>query len=194
MIETKVRTQTTPNPNAVKFILNKDVKASGKISFTDPASCEHVPLAHGVLEISRVVQVHLFENVITVTQDGDATWVSLSPLVIALIKERIDTHDAFFESLTDVRPELPPELQEIDDILGRTVRPALQMDGGDLVITGKEGRYLKIAYQGACGGCPSSTTGTLNAIESVLRQEYDPDIIVVIDESVESLDSFSPFG
>jgi Fe-S cluster biogenesis protein NfuA len=186
MNEIRVRTQTTPNPNAVKFILNRDVIATGKISFTDPQSASHVPLARALLEMTHVVQVHFYENTLTVTQDGEATWVTLSPLVIETIKDRMTDHDPFFETLTDARPELSPELQEIDDILARTVRPALQMDGGDLIVTGKEGRYVTIAYQGACGGCPSSTSGTLNAIESVLRQEYDPDVIVVIDESVDA--------
>lgn len=188
MTDIRVRTQTTPNPNAVKFILNRDVIASGKISFNDPGGAAHVPLAVSVLTLPHVVQVHFYENTLTVTQDGDATWVVLTPQVISAIKERISEHDPFFETLTEARPALSPELQEIDDILGRTVRPALQMDGGDLIVTGKEGRYVTIAYQGACGGCPSSTSGTLNAIESVLRQEYDPDVIVVIDES---FDEFS---
>lgn len=183
MIETRVRTQTTPNPNAMKYIINKDVKSSGKISFSDPESCRHVPLAEKMLNLEGIVQVHLYENILTVTQSGDVNWLTLTPQIISIIKEEIDAHDPFFETLGSGQPELPPELQEIDDILDRTVRPALQMDGGDLLVTGKEGRYVTIAYQGACGGCPSSTTGTLNAIEGVLRAEYDPDTIVVIDES-----------
>jgi Fe-S cluster biogenesis protein NfuA len=181
MIELKVRTQTTPNPQALKFILNKDVKAEGKISFTDEASCKHVPLAHDILAMGQIAQVHLYENILTITQDGSANWVELSPRVIAVIKTKIDSHNAYFETITTERHTVPEELQEIDEILDRTIRPSLQLDGGDLQVTGKDGHYIKIAYEGACGGCPSSTSGTLHAIESVLRQEYDPEAIVVID-------------
>ena len=45
----EVRTQRTPNPNAWKFILNRDVKGEGKVSYTDEAQCEHVPLAVALL-------------------------------------------------------------------------------------------------------------------------------------------------
>lgn len=38
---------------------------------------------------------------------------------------------------------------------------------------------VKIAYQGACGGCPSALTGTLEAIESILRHELNQSELVV---------------
>jgi len=38
---------------------------------------------------------------------------------------------------------------------------------------------LKIRYEGACGSCPSSLTGTLMAIENMIKDEIDPDISVV---------------
>jgi Fe-S cluster biogenesis protein NfuA len=183
-----VRTQTTPNPQAMKFILNKDVKAEGKISFTSSDMCRHVPMAQEIFGLGGIVQVHLYENILTVTQDGSANWVELNPRIINAIRAKIDSHNAWFEDPTPVRPELPDDLRTIDDILDRTIRPSLQLDGGDLQVTGRDGHYIKIAYEGACGGCPSSTSGTLYAIESVLRQEYDPEAIVVID------DAFAPVG
>jgi len=39
---------------------------------------------------------------------------------------------------------------------------------------------LIVKYQGACGTCPSSTTGTLEAIRSILRDEFDPQIEVYL--------------
>lgn len=184
MIELKIRTQTTPNPQALKFIMNKDVKAEGKVSFTSAESCLHIPLAHEIFSVGGIVQVHLYENIITVTQDGSANWVELTPRIVQIIKNKIDTHNAWFETPSaTAKAELPEDLRIIDDILDRTIRPSLQLDGGDLQVLSRDGHYIKIAYEGACGGCPSSTSGTLYAIESVLRQEYDPEAIVVIDDS-----------
>jgi Fe-S cluster biogenesis protein NfuA len=183
-IELKIRTQSTPNPQALKFIMNRDVKAEGKVSFTSPQSCHHVPLANAIFGLGGVVQVHLYENILTITQDGAMNWAILTPRIIEIIQSNIEQHDPWFESSISAPKEIPEELRVIDDILDRTIRPSLQLDGGDLQVTGKDGHYIKIAYEGACGGCPSSTSGTLYAIESVLRQEYDPEAIVVIDESV----------
>jgi Fe-S cluster biogenesis protein NfuA len=68
---------------------------------------------------------------------------------------------------------------KINDILDEKVRPALMGDGGYLEILGLKENTLSIRYQGACGSCPSSLTGTLMAIEGMLRQEVDPDLEVV---------------
>jgi len=70
------------------------------------------------------------------------------------------------------------ELKKIDDILTRTIRSMLRADGGDLEVISFENNTLKIRYQGACGGCPHAATGTLMAIQNVLRRDYDPNIVV----------------
>ncbi|PJF32960.1 MAG: NifU family protein, partial [Phototrophicales bacterium] len=70
----QVRIQGTPNPNARKFILNTDVKRSGKVTYKDPMDCSHVPLAKALLQLPHVTQVHFFENVVTISQDGLADW------------------------------------------------------------------------------------------------------------------------
>ena len=94
---------------------------------------------------------------------------------------KIAAHDPNFKVKEPVKlgPVLDnPEVDKINAILDQTIRPALQMDGGDLNIIEFEGNTLKVAYQGACGSCPSSTMGTLKAIENILRDEYKPDIVV----------------
>jgi len=72
-----------------------------------------------------------------------------------------------------------PRLLRINEILDEKVRPALMGDGGYLEIMGLADHTLSIRYQGACGSCPSSLTGTLMAIESMLKQEVDPELEVV---------------
>ena len=69
---------------------------------------------------------------------------------------------------------------QIEEILDRRIRPGLQGDGGDLACVSYENNVLIIKYQGACGTCPSSTTGTLEAIRSILQDEFDPQIEVYI--------------
>jgi Fe-S cluster biogenesis protein NfuA len=72
-----------------------------------------------------------------------------------------------------------PRLVRINEILDEKVRPALAGDGGWLEVLGLHDHTLSIRYQGACGSCPSSLTGTLMAIEGMLRQEIDPELEVV---------------
>ena len=49
------------------------------------------------------------------------------------------------------------------------IRPALQSDGGDLVLLGTEGGKVNLQLVGACGGCPLSTMTLTAGIERILR-------------------------
>ena len=84
------------------------------------------------------------------------------------------------EDLKERRKNLPAELIQIEEILDRRIRPGLQGDGGDLKVLSYNDNVLLVQYQGACGTCPSSTTGTLEAIRAILQDEYDPEIEVYI--------------
>lgn len=177
--------QRTPNPNALKFILDHEVKRVGKVSYTEIRECEHVPLAVALLRLANVTQVHFFDHVITVTQNGASDWNALETSIDDAIRHFIGAHDPDFiaegekqKSAIDFA-SLSPELQIIEEILDRTIRPGLQADGGDLEVIELAGNILTIKYQGACGSCPSSQAGTLNAIEGILRTEYNPDIELV---------------
>lgn len=180
----QIRTQRTPNPNAWKFILDRVVKTEGKVSFTEIPDCDHVPLAVALLRLANVTQVHFFDNVLTITQNGASEWDVLALSVEDVIKRDIDTHNPdFSDSLGKPkavqRDALPKDVQEIEEILDRTVRPGLQADGGDLEVLELDGNILTVRYQGACGGCPSAMMGTLQAIESILRTEFNPYLEVV---------------
>ena len=82
-----------------------------------------------------------------------------------------------FETLTEAdkdwlaKPK-DEQIQAIEAIIEKDVRPGLNMDGGDLHIRDlEEGQRLKIKWQGACGGCASSTGATLSYIEDSLRRQ-----------------------
>jgi Fe-S cluster biogenesis protein NfuA len=180
----QIKTQRTPNPNAWKYILSVDVKTVGKVSYTDESECRHIPLAVALLRMANVTQVHFFENVITVTQNGASDWGVLDGAVQFAIKGNIANHDPnFMDSLApdkeSLRANHTPEMLRIEEILDREIRPGLQADGGDLELVELDGNILTIKYQGACGGCPSAMMGTLQAIEMILRNEHNPYLEVV---------------
>jgi Fe-S cluster biogenesis protein NfuA len=71
-------------------------------------------------------------------------------------------------------------MSRINALLDDRVRPALAGDGGGLEVLGLEGKTLFIRYQGACGSCPSSTAGTLMAIQNLLQSEIDDEMVVTM--------------
>lgn len=177
-----IQIQATPNPNAWKFILDKPVLTEGKASFSDSESAYGNRMALDLLAIEGVKQVHFFQNVITISARFDVEPDELHRAVVNVIETRFPIHNPNFgvkDSELARREVLPESIRKIEEILDRTVRPGLQGDGGDLEVVKLEGNKLFVSYQGACGTCPSSTAGTLMAIEGILRDEFDPTIEVI---------------
>lgn len=180
---TDISIQPTPNPNALKFILDKEVKNDGKTSFKNPNQAKSVPLAQAIFDLRGVDQIHFFQNVITVSKFSFEPWDSLEPTIITTIENMIEDHDPDFidhDPEVERRKNLSEDLLKIEEILDRRIRPGLQGDGGDLRALTFKDNILMVQYQGACGTCPSSTTGTLDAIRAILQDEFDPEIEVYI--------------
>ena len=180
--EVLIRVQPTPNPNAWKFVLDRPVLLEGKATFSSEDEAFGNRLAVDLLHIEGVKQVHFFQNVITITARFDADADKLQGDVCSVIQTRLPVHNPALgiqESRQAKRSELSPDIQKIEEILDRTIRPGLQGDGGDIEIIRFEENKLYVNYQGACGTCPSATTGTLMAIEGILRDEFNPQIEVI---------------
>jgi Fe-S cluster biogenesis protein NfuA len=179
----EITIQPTPNPNALKFILDKDVKTDGKVSFKTPQDCKDIPLAAALFDLRGVDQIHFFQNVITVSKFSFEDWDNLEPAVQTCIESFLEDHDPQFKTIdpeADRRANLSPELRQIEEILDKKIRPGLQGDGGDLAVKEFKDNVLIVKYQGACGTCPSSTTGTLEAIRSILRDDFNPQVEVYL--------------
>ncbi|MFK5975580.1 MAG: iron-sulfur cluster assembly scaffold protein [Sulfurovum sp.] len=74
-------------------------------------------------------------------------------------------------------------IKAVDKVVDDNIRQMLIMDGGDMEILDiKENGAnfdIYIRYLGACSGCASSSTGTLFAIENILKEKLDENIRVL---------------
>lgn len=59
------------------------------------------------------------------------------------------------------------------------IRPALQADGGDMILLGTNGGTVNLQLVGACGGCPISETTVTAGIERILKDRV-PGVTEVI--------------
>ena len=84
----------------------------------------------------------------------------------------------------------------IEEIFDESIRPALMADGGNIELDLVKGNEVVISFQGACGSCPSSAGGTLRGIERALRQQVDPEIVVIPTNAYQppSTGGIHPFG
>ena len=176
--------EDTPNPNAKKFILREPLTWGIARSYENAEQAKDDPLASALFAVGNVTNVFYVDRWITITQDGGAEWRDLSRLVAEPIRAApsAEAHTAEITAaaapaLTGLAPEDQERLDRINEILDARIRPYLQGDGCDLYVIGLEGDRLTVHYQGACGSCPSSISGTLAGIESLVRQ-IEPDIEV----------------
>ena len=177
--------QETPNPNAVKFILREPVTSGVALQFDSAEKGQNDALAKSLFDIGNVVSVFYMDNMITVEKEDAADWDELLPVLAVPIRAAESVAGGSPNGAEGIGGAIAavisddPRLMRINEILDEKVRPALMGDGGYVEIIGLKEHTLNIRYQGACGSCPSSLSGTLMAIEGMLKQEVDPDIEVV---------------
>ena len=176
--------EETPNPNAVKFILREPVSNGVARQYGSAELAENDPLAKSLFDVGHVVSVFYMDRMVTVEKDDEGDWDELLPALAVPIRaaEAVNSAAAAAAAVGGPIAALAsddPRLLKINDILDEKVRPALMGDGGYLEVLGLQDHTLSIRYQGACGSCPSSLTGTLMAIESMLKQEVDPELEVI---------------
>jgi Fe-S cluster biogenesis protein NfuA len=177
--------EDTPNPNAKKFILKDPLTWGISHSYESAIEAAKDPLATALFAIDHVTSVFYVDHWLTVTQDGQADWGELLRKIAEPIREapsadEHSTHNAAAADLAirEMTPENLALFEQIKALLDERVRPYLQGDGGDLHLLGLENDTLTIHYQGACGSCPSSLSGTLMAISNLVRS-INPNIEVV---------------
>lgn len=178
--------EETPNPNAVKFILKEAVSNGTAHQFASAEAAQDDPLAKSLFDVGQVVSVFYMDHMITVEKEEFADWDDLLPILAVPIRAAESTVSNGAAAAAAVGGAIAaavasddPVIVRINAILDEKVRPALAGDGGWLEVLGLKENTLSIRYQGACGSCPSSLSGTLMAIEGMLKQEIDPDIEVV---------------
>ena len=177
--------QETPNPNAVKFILREPVTSGVARQFGSSDQAQGDDLAKSLFDVGNVVSVFYMDNMVTVEKEDAADWDELLPTLAVPIRAAQSAGPAAGNGASAVGGAIAavtsddPRLLRINEILDEKVRPYLMGDGGYLEILDLSDHTLKIRYQGACGSCPSSLTGTLMAIEGMLKEQVDPDLEVI---------------
>lgn len=168
----------TPNPHALKFILNKKLLNVETRQFPDKQSAESDPFAKGIFEINGVVSVFYMDKFVTIEKAKDANWGQIQRPFVEFLKS-FDVNLIPEEKEVVINENEDELISKINEILNHRVRPYLASDGGGLEVLGIEGHKVMIRYQGACGSCPSSISGTLAAIEGLLKKDLNPALEVV---------------
>ena len=190
-----IQTEDTPNPASLKFIPGREVmpegmgtnSASGTAQFSTIDEASSSPLARRLFAVDGVAAVFFGSDFIAITKADSHDWFTIKPGILAAIMEHyasgmpimdnanidnasiddnVDASDAGADSET---------IQQIKHLLDTRVRPAVAMDGGDIVFKSFENGVVTLYMRGACAGCPSAGATLKMGIENLLRH-YIPEV------------------
>ena len=180
----------TPNPLAKKFHFDCAITDGVALSFPTKESAENNAAAYAVFDVDGVTSVFMLDQVATVNLADAELWYEAEPEISMLLEEFLEeinpTASSVDESIEIPFPEdffgleLEIQIEHINNVLDIKVRPGLARDGGGLMLMGIDGHTVYITYEGACGSCPSSTSGTLNYIQQTLKTHCHPLIDVAL--------------
>ncbi|KAL2797161.1 scaffold protein Nfu/NifU N terminal-domain-containing protein [Aspergillus keveii] len=186
-----IQTESTPNPDALKFIPNHRVLPeefpTSFLEYLSPRSTLAPPhpssLAANLFNVDGVQSIFYGPEFITVTKASDANWAHIKPEVFSLITEAVTSGEAIVNTVAksgenaqkggeadslSYNEEDDEVVSMIKELLETRIRPAIQEDGGDIEFRGFENGIVMLKLRGACRTCDSSTVTLRNGIESML--------------------------
>jgi Fe-S cluster biogenesis protein NfuA len=177
-----IRAEATPNPASMRFILDRPVLEEGAAKFTSTMQAEASPLAMRLFMLPMVTSVFLGPNFVTVTaESGD--WATLREQVSSAIRAHYESgQPVMLEESGNGHAAEAASASEVEAgiirVINEEIRPAVAMDGGDVLFVAFKDGIVHLRLRGACSGCPSAVFTLKMGIERRLKQEF-PEIVAV---------------
>lgn len=173
-----IYTESTPNPETLKFVTNKILIQKGSVDYKNRSAAEHSPLALAIFDqFDFVTAVFISSNYLTLTKTPGVEWFELMLEVKEFLKQylqdgkdivtKIDTPAITLDNIKEEDKEVVGKIMELLDTY---VKPAVEMDGGHIAFKSYDDGIVKVAMQGSCSGCPSSTVTLKSGIEGMLKR------------------------
>ena len=189
-------TEQTPNPESLKFVTNK-MLYQGTADFREVELAEEwSPLAKALFEFPYVKGVYVCNNFVTVTKEFNYAWedimLKLKDFIKNYVKEgQVIITDGFTEAMAKLEEEKGVGYQytgdeaelvkKIKELIDTYVKPAVEMDGGNIEFKSYDKGIVTVVLQGSCSGCPSSSVTLKSGIEGMLKRMV-PEVQEVVAE------------
>ena len=169
-----IQTETTPNPNSLKFLSEKVISSTGTEEFQKSNSKNlKIPFIKELLEFKGVELVLLSKNFLSVKKTKDVSWNELKPMIISHLNHYFENNDQpiLKEKTKSVSTENTKDetVKKILDVLDTKIRPAVARDGGDIKFKSFDDGVVKVELQGSCSGCPSSLMTLKQGVQNLLK-------------------------
>ena len=169
-----IQTETTPNPDSLKFLSDKTISAIGTEEFIkDRDKKIGIPFVEELLNFNGVELILLSEKFLSVKKTKEVSWNELKPMVISHLNDYFEKNDEpilreikKIQENSDINNEI---VNKIIEVLDSKIRPAVARDGGDIKFISFESGVVKVQLQGSCSGCPSSLMTLKQGVQNLLK-------------------------
>ena len=177
-----IQTETTPNPNSLKFLPGKIVSNNGSFAITKKDDTNN-ELIRNLLSVNGVEGIFLGKDFISINKYDNTTWDEIKHVAISLINDFYQNGNECVIDKELINTNTPGNLKDIEKkivkILDQKIRPAVAKDGGDIKFKEFKDGTVKVQLQGSCSGCPSSTMTLKQGVQNLLCH-YIPEVKEVI--------------
>lgn len=189
-------TEQTPNPESLKFVTNR-MLYKGTADFREAALAnEWSPLGQALFQFPYVKGVYICNNFVTITKEFNYAWEDIMLKIKEFVKAYVESGDTIVqEGFAEAMAQLEEErgasyeysgndvetVKKIKDLIETYVKPAVEMDGGNIEFKSFDRGIVTVILQGSCSGCPSSTVTLKSGIEGMLKRMV-PEVTEVVSE------------
>ena len=175
-----IHTETTPNPDSLKFLSEKTLSTIGTEEFKKENEKEiKNPFVRELLNFKGVELILLSEKFLSVKKTREASWNELKPMVISHLNDYFEKNDEpILRETKKIEENSDTDnvtVNKIIEVLDTKIRPAVARDGGDIKFKSFENGVVKVQLQGSCSGCPSSTLTLKQGVQNLLCH-YIPEV------------------
>ncbi len=187
-----IYTESTPNPNTLKFVMNKALLLQDAVEFQSVEETHEAPLANALFtNFETINNIFITNNFVSITKNEEVMWAEIMIPIKNFLKKYIDEGGSI---LTEnyIKPVKTASNSISDDdsdveirikgALDKYVKPAVEMDGGNISFVKFENGKLTLQLQGSCSGCPSSNVTLKQGIENLMKR-FVPEVQDVVAEN-----------
>ncbi len=191
-----IYTEQTPNPESLKFVTNRMLFQGNADFRTEELASEWSPLAAELYKLPYVKGVYVCNNFVTVTREMNYPWEEIMLKLKEDIKNYVSNggtviNEGFAEAMAQIEEAEGASyeysgddaeiVKKIKELIITYVKPAVEMDGGNIEFKSWDAGIVTVSMQGACSGCPSSTVTLQAGIEGMLKRMV-PEVKEVVAE------------
>lgn len=189
-------TEQTPNPESLKFVTNRMLYKGTADFREEELARKWSPIAAELFDLPYVKGVYVCNNFVTISKEFNYSWEDIMLDLKQQIKKYVEDEkeiisEGFAEEMAKIEEasgvgyqytgDEKEIVEKIKSLIETYVKPAVEMDGGNIEFKSFDKGVVTVVLQGSCSGCPSSTVTLKSGIEGMLKRMV-PEVTEVVSE------------